>query len=84
MSTDALERHFCRTCGTPIYILPDSKPELVVVMAGNLDNFDESMPTQESWVKKRCVWVQAVDGAESWGESRPISSGRVSTANCDA
>ena len=59
-----------------MYILPDSKPELIVVMAGNLDDFDEFLPTQESWVKKRCGWLQAVEGAESWDESRPLNSGR--------
>jgi hypothetical protein len=60
-----------------VFILPESKPELIVVMAGNLDDFDEFVPTQESWVKQRRSWVREVEGAERYEESRPIASGRL-------
>jgi hypothetical protein len=46
-------------------------------MAGNLDDFDEFVPIQEGWVKRRCSWVKPVEGAECWEESRPMASGRL-------
>lgn len=44
-------------------------------MAGNLDDFDYFNPTQENWVKKRLPWVQPVEGAECFEESRPLAGG---------
>lgn len=69
-------RHFCGKCGTPLFIYPDSKPDVVVVMAGTLDEFDAFEPKQETWVSHRRDWVKGVEGAECFAQSRPISSGR--------
>ena len=71
-------RHSCGVCGSPIFILPEDKPEIVVVFAGTLDRFDDFVPTQESWAKQRRSWLRPVDGAEIFSESRPITSGRPS------
>lgn len=68
------QRHACGVCGSPLYILPDAKPEIVVVFGGTLDNFDHFVPVQECWVKQRCSWLQDVDGAEIYADSRPIAS----------
>lgn len=71
-------RHACGVCGSPLFILPEAKPEIVVVFASTLDNFDNFLPVQECWVKRRCSWLQDIDGAEIFAESRPIASGRPS------
>lgn len=70
-------RHFCTLCGTPLFIFPGNKEEIVVVYAGTLDDFnDDFVPTQECWVKQRRSWVSGVEGAECFQESRPLASGR--------
>lgn len=71
-------RHSCRVCCSPIFILPDSKPEIVVIFAGTLDRFDDFVPMQECWVKQRRSWLRDVEGAETFPKSRPITSGRPS------
>jgi hypothetical protein len=72
-------RYFCAICGSPLYILPENKPEVVVVCAGTLNNFSDFKPEQECWAKQRVSWVQPVPDVESYEGSRPITSGRPGT-----
>lgn len=70
-------RHACRDCGSPLFILPESKPELVVIFAGTLDSFNEFMPTQECWVQHKRSWLRPIDGTEVFEGSRPMNSGSL-------
>lgn len=56
-SGKTVRRHFCGTCGTPIYGEPEVLADMVVVKAGSLDD--------SSWVEPQASIY--VDSAPGWG-----------------
>ena len=72
-------RKFCGRCGSPICILPESKPEVIVICGGSLDEYEKFEPKQETWMKKKREWLGdvKVEGCVGWEESRPLASGRM-------
>ena len=63
-SGNMVHRHFCSQCGTPLFILPESRPDDMVVVGGSLDDYDELVPQKEFWVGIRAPWMTPVEGTE--------------------
>lgn len=61
-SGNMVHRHFCSQCGTPLFILPESRPDDMVVVGGSLDDYDELVPQKEFWVGSRAPWMTPVEG----------------------
>ena len=64
-----IERHFCGTCGSPIFTLHPAKPDYAWVKAGIINQPDVVKPTYENWVKDKVKWA-AITVTESHAESR--------------
>lgn len=58
-----VHRHFCNSCGSPIYSLPDAMPGMIFLKAGTLDdtgwlapNFEMFCDTAQPWVALGGDW----------------------------
>ena len=60
-SGQAVNRHFCGSCGSPIYSQADMLPGLLLVIAGTLDDTSWLSPELEIWCDSRQKWLQ-LDG----------------------
>jgi len=56
-------RHFCPTCGSPLFERYDDKLELGV---GCLDAIDQLTPTYETWTIRREAWLPPFDLAHHY------------------
>ena len=63
-------RHFCPTCGTPLFgtTEPDAHVE---VRLGCLDDPSGLVPTMELWVGRRWPWIAPVPGAAQHSRNAP-------------
>jgi hypothetical protein len=61
-------RTFCRTCGTPIYTYMLSKPEIVIIRAGVLDDATGVKPQMHIWVKAKAPWHEILDDLQQYQE----------------
>ncbi|KAI1609500.1 Mss4-like protein [Exophiala viscosa] len=63
----AVHRHFCETCGSPLYgLLKEMMPGTALVRTTLFDEFKESppIPNMELYVKDRWSWDQTLPGAQ--------------------
>ena len=65
-------RHFCPTCGSPVF---GRSGDEVEVNLGALDETDRFQPTYELWVKRREGWLPRFPGTRCYAENCE-SSGR--------
>jgi hypothetical protein len=68
-------RHFCPTCGTPLYDLYGDELELYV---GCLDAPNQLEPTYEGWMIRREAWLPPFDLANHYERDR-TTTGRSDT-----
>jgi len=52
-----LERQFCPECGSPIFSISKSNPDLIVVKAGTLDDTSEVAPQLHIWTESAQDWL---------------------------
>jgi hypothetical protein len=64
------ERHFCPTCGTPVYVVSAARPGFVVVRVGTLDDPNVITPTMNIWTNSAPHWA-AMDMALTCVERQP-------------
>jgi len=60
-------RHFCPTCGSPLFDLFGEEFEL---HAGCLDDIDQLKPTYECWTIRREAWLPPFDVANRYERDR--------------
>lgn len=66
-SSDAVERGFCKTCGTPLtfrYLQggdPDAAPNEINIAIGSLDHPERVKPTIQYGVEARIPWLDDLD-----------------------
>lgn len=53
----AVHRHFCGTCGSPIYTSLPAKPKVVFVKAGTLDDTSQLAPKYHVWCDSAWPWT---------------------------
>ena len=56
-SGNALTRHFCPECGSPLYTSSPRHPEFFYLKAGCLDDPAVVHPTHQNWTRSRVPWV---------------------------
>ncbi len=74
-SGQAVHRHFCDKCGSPIVSIADVLPDLTIVKAGTFDDPCFIVPTQEAYCRDAWAFVPPFSGTERFfgtniGESR--------------
>lgn len=71
-SGNRMTDYFCSTCGTLMYRI--GTPGASILRIGTVDDFNlhetKLKPRREIWVKDRCGWVSAVEGAEQFEAQR--------------
>lgn len=70
---NALTRHFCPECGSPLWTSSSRHPEFYYLKAGCLDDPAAVRPTRQVWVKSRVPWaaIRADLPSSSEGRGRP-------------
>ncbi len=67
-SEKMMTNHFCSTCGTLMYRIPEAYPGRHILRIGTVDDFSlhetKLRPQKEIYVKDRCGWVSAIEGVE--------------------
>jgi hypothetical protein len=52
-----MHRRFCRVCGTPIFSEAESRPHLIFVRAGTLDDPEVARPAATIWTAQAPTWA---------------------------
>jgi hypothetical protein len=56
-SGNLMHRRFCPTCGTHLYSEAESRPHLVFVRVGTLDDPNLAVPTMTIWTSQAPAWA---------------------------
>jgi hypothetical protein len=56
-SGNVMERRFCPVCGTPMFSSAQSRPHLVFVRAGTLDDPEVARPAMTIWTSEAPSWA---------------------------
>ena len=54
-------RHFCKTCGNPLFSRADHRPGMVIVRAGSLDDDPGIKPQAHYWTDFKAPWYDICD-----------------------
>jgi hypothetical protein len=57
------ERHFCSTCGSPVFSIIEAMPQLAWLKAGTIDDISWFEPTAEIWTSSAQPWAPHFEGA---------------------
>jgi hypothetical protein len=60
-SGNVLHRRFCPACGTPMFSAAESRPHLVFVRAGTLDDPEVARPAMTIWTSTAPSWACIAD-----------------------
>src|SRR5277367_2865319 len=60
-SGNRMHRRFCATCGTHLFSEAESRPHLVFVRAGSLDDPDIARPAATIWAAQAPAWARIDD-----------------------
>ena len=52
-----VERHFCGTCGAPLFSKAEAAPGMLLVKAGSLDEAQIFVPAMHIWTRSKQAWV---------------------------
>lgn len=63
-SGQTLSRHFCGTCGTALFVLSNRRSDMIVIIGGTLDDYEQFQPQRESWTIGRTGWMKPIEGTE--------------------
>lgn len=56
-SGNRMRRGFCPKCGTPVTSVAESRPELIILRAGTLDNPEIAQPAVTIWTNSAPRWA---------------------------
>lgn len=56
-----MTRHFCATCGSPIYTTSAAEPDRCYVKAGLFDDPAVVRPVHQSWTQSQVPWATGLD-----------------------
>ena len=65
------EQFFCAICHTRLYSTNSSRPGIVILRAGTLDESDALVPKLHIWMKRKQPWVDLPEGVPVFMESAP-------------
>lgn len=69
-SGQAITRHFCILCGSPIYTSSVHRPEFIHVKAGALDDPSVVQPADQTWTRSQVAWSEIPVGIKSFERGR--------------
>lgn len=69
-SGKAVWRHFCETCGSPLYSDVEARPGALFVKAGTLDDRTQFAPTVEVYTDHAAGWLSLRSVSQSFTQSR--------------
>jgi hypothetical protein len=67
-SGTAMRRGFCSKCGTPMFSAADSRPQVLIIRTGTLDDQELARPSANIWTASAPSWacmdtsLQAIEG----------------------
>jgi hypothetical protein len=70
-SGEPMHRRFCVDCGTPLFSQAESRPHIITIRAGAMDEPERYPPSQIIWAKSAPPWatfdpaLPTVDGQPS-------------------
>lgn len=70
-SGNVMHRRFCPTCGTPLFSAAESRPHLVFVRAGTLDNPEWVKPATTIWTAAAPSWACIDDNLPRYERQAP-------------
>ena len=65
-------RHFCTNCGSPIFSLVPTLPDIVVLKVGTIDDNSSYVPAAEIWCASQQNWVSFEKDYPKFPESPPL------------
>jgi len=65
----AVNRRFCKNCGSPIVSLVEMMPNLHFIKAGTLDDKSWLKPTMHLWTDSAQPWVEIPEGMPKFGKN---------------
>lgn len=68
-SGQAVWRHFCPNCGSPILSKVAAMPGMVLVKAGTLDDMSGLKPAIEVYTDHAAEWVAPIPGAQRFAQA---------------
>ncbi len=73
-SGNRMHRRFCPTCGTHLFSEAESRPHLVFVRAGTLDDPAVARPAAVIWTARAPSWACIDERLPSWeGQPPPVA-----------
>ena len=69
-SSDALDREFCKTCGTRLFSRRTNGTVVGVALAA-FDDRNAFRPSEHIWVSEKMDWVRLDDGLPQYQETVP-------------
>ncbi len=63
-SGNRMHRHFCPTCGTPLFSAAESRPHLLIVRNGALDDTALLNPSAVIWTSSAPCWASIDESLE--------------------
>jgi hypothetical protein len=63
---ESTERHFCSGCGSPIFSVAASSPQLAFIKAGSLDDSSWIEPAFEVWTRSAQPWSPRFQDAHAF------------------
>jgi hypothetical protein len=65
-------RHFCNSCGSPIYSQPQAYPGLAFLKAGTLDDTSWLKPTLNVYCETAQSWMTIDEGMDNHEDMMPV------------
>jgi hypothetical protein len=73
-SGNVMHRHFCPNCGTPVFSAAESRPHLVIVRNGALDDTTLASPGATIWTDSAPEWAWIDESLPQFkGQPPPIA-----------
>jgi hypothetical protein len=73
-SGSVMHRHFCPKCGTPVFSAAESRPHLVIVRNGALDDTELTRPGATIWTDSAPEWAWIDDSLPRFeGQPPPVA-----------
>ena len=66
-----MQRRFCERCGTPVTSAAESRPHLLILRAGTLDDAEQAKPALTIWTDSAPSWACISDDVPSTPRQPP-------------
>ena len=70
-SGNVMHRRFCPVCGTHLFSEAESRPHLIFVRSGTLDDPEIAKPAATIWISQAPSWACINEALQTWDEQAP-------------